>query len=179
VTPRARAIAAAFTVRPADPSDAAAISAVHVDSITTLGARGYTPEQVASWCQPCVPQRYIDAMARGERFFLSVTSEAVPELLGFSAYRVEHGRHRIATYVAAHAARRGVGTALYRVAEELARRSGAREVHVDSSLVAVEFYLALGFIELARGAHRLRIGGELPCVFMRKALVSDPSPRAP
>jgi hypothetical protein len=47
----------------------------------------------------------------------------------------------------------------------------AREIHVDSSLVAVGFYLALGFDEVARGAHPLRVGGELPCVFMRKVLV--------
>ncbi|GEJ55960.1 GNAT family N-acetyltransferase [Anaeromyxobacter diazotrophicus] len=164
---------APFIVRPAGPCDAAAITAVHIDSITVLGARGYAPDQVAQWRLPCAPQRYVDAMARGEHFFLAVTSDTAPGPLGFSAYRVEHGLHRIATYVAARGARRGVGTALYLAAEELARTRGAREIHVDSSLVAVDFYLALGFDEVARGAHPLRIGGDLPCVFMRKVIVKS------
>ena len=162
-----------FVVRPARPADAQAICTVHIDSIMTLGARGYPPEQVALWHQPCVPQRYVDAMSRGERFFVAVAPDLAPEALGFSSYRVERSLHRIATYVAARAARRGVGTALYRAAEDLARASGASDVHVDASLVAVEFYLSLGFVELGRGSHRLRVGGEMKCVFMRKRLVAD------
>ena len=162
-----------FVVRPARPADAEALCTVHIDSITTLGARGYAPEQVALWHQPCAPQRYLDAMAGRERFFIAIESDRPSEALGFSAYRVERGLHRIATYVAARAARRGVGTALYRAAEDLARASGASDVHVDASLVAVEFYLSLGFVELGRGSHRLRVGGEMKCVFMRKRLVAD------
>ena len=109
-------------------------------------------------------------MAGGECFFVAVQADAPSKGVGFSAYRVEHGLHRIATYVAGSTARLGVGTALYRAAEDVARAAGATAIHVDSSLVAVEFYLSLGFVERGRGAHPLRIGGEMQCVFMEKRL---------
>jgi GNAT superfamily N-acetyltransferase len=160
----------AFTVRPAAPADAGTLAAVHLDSISGLGARGYTAEQVAAWRAPCNPQRYVENMARGERFFLAFGGGGRPEPLGFSSYRVEAGRHRIATYVVSSGARSGVGTALFRAAEDLARACGAPEIHVDASVVSVEFYLSLGFVELGRGVHPMRAGGELACVFMRKTL---------
>jgi len=166
-----------YLIRPASPADAEAITAVHVDSITNLGAREYPPDQIALWQRHCAPQRYLDNMVRGERFFLAVTADALADPVGFSAYRVEGGRHRIATHVAVRGARRGVGTALYCAAEDVARECGAPEIYNRASLVAVEFYLSLGFVELGRGSHRV-LDGELPCVFMRKTFISGSQPRA-
>jgi len=162
---------AAFHVRPAAENDGQRLADIHRESITTLGARAYPPEIVAEWVRPVAPQRYLDQMARGERYFLAESAGPGPEVLGFSSHRIEGGQHRTAVYVAARAARRGVGTALFRAAEAEARAQGAREVHVDASVGAVGFYLSCGFEELGRGEHPLRSGrGSMACVFMRKVL---------
>jgi putative acetyltransferase len=159
---------APFVIRAAQPDDADDLAAVHMESIRTLGAGFYAPDIVSDWGQPRTGERYRAAMVTGERFFLAV--DDAPRILGFSSYRQKDGKHRTAIYVAGHAARRGVGSALFRAAEAAARDNGATEVHVDASLAAVSFYLANGFIELARGQHRLRSGVLMDCVFMRKSL---------
>lgn len=160
-----------FHVRPATPGDAERIAAVHRASILSLGAVAYPPVVVAEWARPCIPQRYLDQMGRGELFFLAERTSAERDVLGFSSHRLESGQHRTAVYVSDGAARRGVGTALFRVAEAAARAHGARELHVDASLAAVGFYLANGFQDLGRGLHRLRSGrGDMECVFMKKTL---------
>jgi putative acetyltransferase len=91
-------------------------------------------------------------------------------VLGFSSHRAEDNQHRTAVYVAGHAARQGVGSALYREAEAAARQNGASEIHVAASLAAVDFYRSNGFLELNRGQHRLSSGVTMGCVFMRKLL---------
>jgi ribosomal protein S18 acetylase RimI-like enzyme len=160
-----------LAIRPATPEDAARIAAVHVESIRTLGAAAYPPEVVAEWARPCVPERYLDQMHRGEAFFLALGTGAGEDVLGFSSYRLETGKHRTAVYVSGRAARRGVGPALFRVAEAAAIADGARAIHVNASLAAVEFYRAHGFQELGRGLHPLRSGrGAMACVFMAKSL---------
>jgi ribosomal protein S18 acetylase RimI-like enzyme len=163
--------AGALAIGPATPEDAPRIAAVHADSIRTLGATAYPPEVVAEWARPCVPQRYLDQMRRGEAYFLASRAGARDDVLGFSSYRLEAGKHRTAVYVSGSAARRGVGTALFRVAEAAAIAGGARHIHVNASLAAVEFYRAHGFQELGRGLHQLRSGrGAMACVFMAKSV---------
>jgi putative acetyltransferase len=159
---------APFVIRAAQPDDADGLAAVHMESIRALGAGFYAPDIVSDWGQPRTGERYRAAMAEGERFFLAM--EDATRILGFSSYRKKDGKHRTAIYVAGQAARRGVGSALFGAAEAAARHDGATELHVDASLAAVSFYLANGFIERARGQHRLRSGRLMDCVFMRKPL---------
>jgi putative acetyltransferase len=112
-------------------------------------------------------------MARGEVFFIAIDQrDGQPQVLGFSSHRVDDGEHRTAVYVRGTAARAGVGSALFRMAEAAAIAAGATSIHVDASLTAVEFYKANGFEETGRGEHRLWSGRAMACVFMRKA-VSD------
>lgn len=111
-------------------------------------------------------------MENSELFFVAVEHKARKDkrMLGFSSYRVEKGKHRTAVYVRGDSSRRGVGTTLYRCAENLAIEHGAREIDVDSSLCAVAFYKANGFQELGTGEHKLESGRKMACVFMRKQL---------
>jgi putative acetyltransferase len=160
---------ARFAVRAAEPRDADALASVHVESIRTLGAKAYGPDVIDAWGGPRTGERYLSAMDR-ERIFVAVEDGPDVRILGFSSYRVEDGRHRTAVYVAGSASRRGVGSALFRAAEEAARQGGATELHVDASLAAVDFYRAQGFVEVRRGQHRLESGTIMDCVFMRKAL---------
>lgn len=159
-----------FLVREATGDDAERIAAVHMESVRSLGAGFYRPEIVCDWGRPRGGERYANAMAGGERFFVAVGGDSDASVLGFSSYRVVEAKHRIAVYVAGRAARQGAGTALFRAAEDVAGENGALAIHVDASLAAVDFYRANGLEELARGQHSLRSGAMMDCVFMRKVL---------
>jgi ribosomal protein S18 acetylase RimI-like enzyme len=169
-----------FETRRACPSDADAIAAAHQDSIHSLGALFYSPEVVAEWGAGLTQDNrgdiYVRAMDRGEIFYIAVgriNGELI--VLGFASHRVEASQHRTAVYVRGAASRRGIGSALFRLAEADAIATGGTSIHVDASLAAVEFYQANGFQEVDRGEHRLKSGRLMPCVFMRKDLMTPRS----
>lgn len=148
-----------------------AIAAAHLDSIRSIGARYYDARTVSDWAAQVAGDLYAQAMAHGEVFFIAVEQEDDRrEVLGFSSHRLDGDEHGISVYVRGRAARLGIGSALLRSAEASACNAGATTIHVDASLAAVEFYTASGFEEVGRGAHRLRSGRPMACVFMRKAL---------
>jgi putative acetyltransferase len=152
-------------------SDLDAIADAHLDSIRTIGPRYYADDIVTEWASRVTGSLYANAMARGETFFIAIcTDKSQPAVLGFSSHRVDEGEHRTAVYVRGSAARRGVGSALFRAAEAQAISAGATCIHVDASLAAVEFYKSNGFNEIASGEHVLWSGLRMPCVFMKKEL---------
>jgi ribosomal protein S18 acetylase RimI-like enzyme len=157
-----------FRIRRAAASDADAIARTHLDSIETIGPHFYPAEIVREWSSGLTPDMYRRAMEQGEIFFIALDQHDT--VLGFATHRVDDRQHGTAVYVRGSAARRGIGSALYRLAEADAVRAGAGSIVIDASLAAVEFYKAHGFEETGRGDHRLRSGRPMPCVFMRKAL---------
>ena len=160
-----------FEIRGAGPDDADAIAAAHIDSIESIGPRFYTADVVRAWCAAIDPRMYQNAMAAGESFFIAVAAqEERREVLGFSSHYHNAGQHSVGVYVRGIAARRGTGSALLRTAEASALRAGAGNLQLDSSLAAVDFYKANGFVETGRGEHVLRVGRTMACVFMQKHL---------
>jgi putative acetyltransferase len=165
-----------FEIRGAGADDADAIAAAHIDSIESIGPRFYSADIVRDWGVAIQPRMYRDAMAAGEVFFVAAASqEGRREVLGFSSHHVDDGRpddgkYSVGVYVRGIAARRGIGSALMRMAEASAIAAGAVSLRLDSSLAAVDFYKANGFVETGRGDHRLRTGRTMGCVFMQKNL---------
>jgi GNAT superfamily N-acetyltransferase len=142
-----------------------------LDSIRSIGAAYYPPDVVEDWGFGLTPDIYVKAMEAGEAFFVATgVIDGIPAVLGFSSHRVDDAQDGVSVYVRAEASRRGIGTALLRLAEERARESGATSIQIQASLAGVEFYKANGFEELGRGAALLMSGRSLACVFMRKAL---------
>jgi ribosomal protein S18 acetylase RimI-like enzyme len=167
-----------FEIRRAQPSDADAIAAAHLDSIRSIGPRFYPPEAVDDWSAGLTPDLYVRAMEEdGEVFFIAAGAiDEQPAVLGFATHRVEGGRHGTSVYVRGAAARRGIGTALFRLAEADALASRATSLQIEASLAGVEFYKANGFEETARGNIRLMSGRSIACVFMQKALAATLGP---
>ncbi len=161
-------------VRPAHPNDGAGIAAAQVDAIRSLGAAAYGEELIADWGATRTAEQYTQAMARGERLFVAVDADA--KIVGFSSHRIEAGNHRTAVYVSGTQVRRGVGTALFLAAELVALAASASALHVDASLVALEFYAANGFTAVASTIHTLESGRPMAAMRMRKSL---PSPKSP
>jgi putative acetyltransferase len=161
-------MAADFAVRRARLDEVDLIADAHLDSIRSIGPRYYDPAIVRAWGAHIRAELYTGAMERGERFFVAVADP--PQVLGFSSHHVEGRTHGTAVYVRGSAARRGIGSALFRAAEASAIASGASAIDISASLAAVDFYKARGFEEVGRGAHRLPAGHAMACVFMRKVL---------
>jgi GNAT superfamily N-acetyltransferase len=110
-------------------------------------------------------------MKGGEAFFIATGDIAgVPAVLGFSTHRVDDARDGASVYVRGAAARRGIGTALLRMAEAHAIAHGATSLDIQASLAGVAFYKANEFDEVGRGEALLLSGRSMPCVFMRKRL---------
>jgi GNAT superfamily N-acetyltransferase len=158
----------------ADPSDADAIAEAHRDSIRSVGPAFYPQTVVDDWGHAITPDLYVRAMAGGEVFFMAVGEiEDKAAVLGFATdYCIEGAEHGTSVYVGGMAARHGVGSALFRLAEARAISRGATSIKVEASLAGVEFYKANGFVETARGETRLTSGRSIACVFMRKTLAS-------
>jgi len=157
-----------FEVRRATVDDANEIAVAHLDSIRTIGRRYYSEEIVNDWCAEISGNLYLNAMKKGEVFFVAIDSNN--EVLGFSSHRIDDGIHGVSVYVCGKAARHGVGSALIRSAEGSAIAANAASIYIDASLSAFDFYVANGFKEISRGDHKLSSGRSMPCVFMRKDL---------
>jgi putative acetyltransferase len=159
-----------FEIRVATADDASAIAAAHIDSIESIGPRFYPAEVVRAWRAAIQPGLYRAAIGAGEHFFVAAASHESGEVLGFSSHHADGVEHGVGVYVRGIAARRGIGSALLRMAESSASTAGAASLRLDSSLAAVDFYTANGFVETGRGEHRLRVGQTMACVFMEKNL---------
>ena len=157
--------------RRAHPKDAEAIASAHLDSIRSIGPAFYPPDVVEAWSAGLTPDIYVKAMEGGEAFFIATGHiDGRPAVLGFSTHRVDDSQDGTSVYVRGDAARRGIGTALLRLAEEDALARGATSIQIQASLAGVEFYKVNGFEELGRGEALLMSGRPMPCVFMRKLL---------
>lgn len=157
--------------RRATPKDAEAIALAHLDSIRSIGPAFYPPDVVEAWGAGLAPDLYVKAMEGGEAFFVATGDvDGRAGVLGFATHRVDDEQDGASVYVRGCVARRGIGTALLRLAEDHARAHGARSIQIQASLAGVAFYKANGFDEIGRGEAVLMSGLTMPCVFMRKLL---------
>jgi GNAT superfamily N-acetyltransferase len=158
--------------RRATESDVDGMADAHRESIVQLGSEYYERAIVNEWAGVVNRRLYLDAMGRGEVFFIAVQEMAGhPMVLGFSSdYVISGTTHGTSVYVRRVAARRRVGSRLLALAESFGRSRGATSVQIEASLGAVEFYKRHGFVETARGDVTLSSGFRMPCVFMSKEL---------
>jgi GNAT superfamily N-acetyltransferase len=158
--------------RRATESDVDGMADAHRESILQLGSEYYGPAIVSEWAGAVNPGLYLDAMDRGEVFFIAVGNVVgQPMVLGFSSdYVIRGTTHGTSAYVRPVAARLGIGSRLLTLAESFGISRGATAVQISASLAAVEFYQRHGFVETGRGDVALTSGFRMPCVFMRKTL---------
>lgn len=139
--------------RRATAGDVDAIADAHRDSITELRAQHYPPYIVLEWAGVVRPELYLDAMGRGEVFFVATgTLAGHAAVLGFSSdYVIDGGRHGTSAYIRGVVARQGIGSRLLSLAESYGRARGETSVEIEATLGAVEFYRRHGFVEMKRG----------------------------
>src|SRR5688572_9900089 len=133
--------------RRATESDVEAVADAHRDSILTLGLQTYSAAIVDEWAGVVAPGLYLEAMGRGEVFFIATgTVGGRTMVLGFSSnYVISGTTHGTSVYVRPVAARRRVGSRLLELAEAFGKARGATAVQIEASINAVEFYKRHGF----------------------------------
>jgi putative acetyltransferase len=127
-------------------SEEAAIEAIMLASVRTLGLRGYTPEQVEAWA------------GRAELFRIEPRIEAGASVLvaseeggGPVAYAlIEPDGHFDHLYCNPDHAGHGLGTRLIEAAENLARQWGIKRLFTEASELARPVFARAGYDELHR-----------------------------
>ena len=118
-----------FETREAVPEDAGAIALAHLESIGSIGPKFYPPDVVEAWGAGLTADVYVNAMHGGEAFFVAIGRvDGQTAFLGFSTHRVDDAQDGASVYVRGSVARRGIGTALLRLAETHALAHGATTI---------------------------------------------------
>jgi GNAT superfamily N-acetyltransferase len=150
-------------IRPATHADAAAICAMHIDSIRRSCAKDYTAEQIDAWAGRKLPTDYTHALDIGEAIIVAQSDDRI---VGFGSMRANCIR---GMYVSPEFQRRGIGRQLLAELERVAQRGGFENLRLESTFNALAFYLSEGFVQGERTSHRMR-RVEIPCVRMSKDL---------
>lgn len=129
-----------LSVRPYQPADAPALSALYETSVRQLGARDYSPVQIEAWASLTPSAQNLDGrMEDGRTRLVAVTDEVA----GF--IDLELDGHIDLLYVAPAAAGLGVARTLLETAEALAPLSGASRLYAEASETARPVFERLGF----------------------------------
>jgi len=150
-----------MNIRPMMPFDVDTIHAIHCLCLErTLMAR-YTSEQIDAWMAGRVPQGYLRAAERGERFFVAEHNGTV---VGFASWQDEE---LLSLFVHPDFHGRRIGSALLCACfEDAVRRSASISV-VKSVLGAEEFYSRHGFLTASPGSASKR-GVLIPLTKMQR-----------
>jgi putative acetyltransferase len=156
--------AAAPGLRPLLPADAPLLAELFRESVETLAAEDYDEDQRAAWATAADDEA---AFAQKLAGALTIVATLDGEIAGFAALRENTLLDML--YVHPRAARRGVASALTDALEKLAQARGAREISVDASDAARDFFAARGYVPYQRNTRELR-GEWLGNTTMKKTL---------
>jgi len=134
-------------IRVATEDDVPDIRRVIRSAILGLAFRDYPTDVLDNWGVNSPETSAQQEEAIRESRELTWVAVAAGTIVGFSALDPERGVVR-AVYVAAEAARCGVGTQLLAAVEARARALGIARLILDRSLTAVPFYRHHGYVSL-------------------------------
>jgi len=150
------------------PEDARRFLEIQSAAVRGLAAKDYPPSVIEAWASPTsepVIERFLANPDQELRLIAEIDGRAV----GIGGIVVANSELR-ACYVAPGAARRGVGTAIVAEIERIARERQLDHLHLEASVTAEPFYLALGYRVESRHQFVLRSSVAMAAVQMRKHL---------
>jgi putative acetyltransferase len=157
-------------VRPYRDGDDRAIAEVHRSAVHGLAARHYPADLLDEWSAPVTDERVARAEAARPTSPESLVVAIVDgNVAGFGGVELTTGEVT-AVYVRPESARCSVGTLALEALEVLGRTNNVTEFWLKSSLNAVPFYAARGYVREREGEHETWSGRSMPCIFMRKRL---------
>jgi GNAT superfamily N-acetyltransferase len=172
VTSNTLNLPALLALRLGRPEDAFAICDVHRSAVRGIAIEIYSREVIDGWAPIDIsPERvtgFAQQIENGEEIVV-VAEDPAGVITGFGSIVPSKAELR-AVYVRPEHSRNGVGRAILRRLEDLAREAGLTDFRMDASINAEAFYAANGFVSEARGEHTLSSGVRMACVSMRKSL---------
>jgi putative acetyltransferase len=154
-------------IRRASLADAEGIFRVHTSAIRDVASTHYTAEQIEVWAGRLSPASYREPI-ENKIVFVAVEMEII---CGFSQLDPKNSAIK-AVYVLPSHLRRGLGTNLLSALESFAQASGLTQLTLEASLNSVPFYEQAGYRRIRPSNHEFSPGGSIPCLVMRKGLVS-------
>ena len=134
-----------LSIRPWQPSDSEALSALYEASVRGLGARDYSAAQIEAWASLTpTAETLTGRMQDGRTRLVAITDATV----GF--IDLETDGHIDLLYVSPAAAGQGVARTLLETAEALTPLSGAARLYAEASETARPVFERLGFAVVAR-----------------------------
>ena len=165
-------VAHAWHLREVRASDLDAIAAMQEISIMVLGTPVYGADKARAWARLGYQFRY-DLIGEGAFW----VAEHEQRLLGVGGWSPDSQEADLAwiryLFVHPEATRRGIGRRLVEQAEGSARAAGRPRLRVWSSLNAVGFYRAVGYLLERRARWPVRTGIELDYVLLGKRIAED------
>lgn len=158
-------------IRSASAQDAAAIVRTHYDAVHVTAAADYDAATLEQWSSlsPERVARLTAQITQNPDSTVMLVAERNGLVVAFGEIVPSKSELR-AVYVCPAAARKGVGRALLKALEAVARRHNVEELWLDSSLTAERFYSAHGYVSDGKAEHQLKSGKTMICVRMRKKL---------
>ena len=131
-----------YTLRPFEAGDASALAALTIDAIRTIGAQGYSAEQVQVWASRHLsPERFIARAEAGHMIFVMADASNVP-----AAYALlEDDGHLDMLYCAPAHAGRGLARELLIQSERQARELGMTRLYTEASELARPAFANAGY----------------------------------
>jgi putative acetyltransferase len=162
-----------ITARPARKGESAAILAIHRRAIHEIACADYSEDILQAWGPP-IPEPDLPGTgaafdAKIDRGEIVLVADLNGSIAGFGEI-VPARNELLAIYVSPDFKRRGVGTAILRELERIARERAMPHLQMDASLTAEPFYSKNGYRVIERGFHVLRNGVKMACVKMKKEL---------
>lgn len=162
-----------FSVRTARPSDLAALDALFARSYARLLRADYPPSVIVT-AVPRIARAQPRLLASGTYFVAEDEEGGLVGAGGFSRARARAGRPGRAdvrhVVTDARAVRQGIGRAIVGRSLTDAAAAGCTWMHCLSSLTAVRFYAALGFVPRGEVLVSLAPGIDFPAIEMHRDL---------
>lgn len=151
-------------IRAATSEDAESIHSVHIQSISQICSRDYTPAEIAAWTSGPKPESYVKAMEEGEKMFVAVADGQIAGFTGIKSDEI------CAVYVHPAFVGKGIGKALLDRAEKHLVEQNISEGRLNASKTAKVFYLHHGWEIVQEVAPQQRCGVNINCIGMKKQL---------
>ncbi len=156
-----------ITLRDFRDSDGPALLAIHTGAILATGDQFYSETERLSWAHGLAAEGYARARDGGETFILAVDHDAVMGFCSWNTQRI------LGLYVDPNQQGRGIGSLLLRHGEDELRRNGVTLSHIHSSLPAVHFYQAHGYVVTGRAMYPSRGGLLMADATLEKSLTQE------
>ena len=165
--------------RDALESDVDSIMQVHTDSIKNICSTHYSSEQISDWIGRQRREKYIQLIARDDDFVVAEDSNGQVVAFGHLGRCTDHDRFSpqvnfevYGFYVSPSVKRQGVGRRLIAELERRAVMQGCVKLGVSSTLNALPFYKACGFVVVdLEKSHCHCLGGvTLECKVLEKII---------